>query len=180
MVGVSLVRTLHELNSPKVRSEFDHMLLNHSRSMGVSVYEKTKVDSISFSPDDPNTPISVSWTHTPPPCPISPPASPIESTFSPFLTGSNIITDTGTVSGETTFTHLIDATGRAGILSARYLKNRHFNASLKNVAVWGYWRNTGRYGAGTSRCGSPWFETLTGIWTQHTNFELLLIFISLS
>ncbi len=112
----------------KVRSEFDHMLLNHSRSMGVSVYERTKVNSISFSSDDPDTPISVSWTHTLPPCPISPPASPIEASFSPFLTGkstSNITPDTVSISGETTFTHLIDATGRAGIMSSRYLKNRH-------------------------------------------------------
>ena len=157
------------------------MLLNHSRSMGVSVYERTKVNSISFSSDDPDTPISVSWTHTLPPCPISPPASPIESSFSPFLTGkstSNITPDTVSISGETTFTHLIDATGRAGIMSSRYLKNRHFNASLKNVAIWGYWRNTGWYGAGTSRYGSPWFETLTGIWTQRRNLEPSFIFLS--
>lgn len=66
------------------------------------------------------------------------------------------------------------------MLSTRYLKNRHFNASLKNIAVWGYWRNrisdeepdneqdkedhkprVGMYGKGTSREGAPWFEALT-------------------
>lgn len=141
------------------------MLLNHARSTGVSVYEKTKVESVTFSTTDPNTPVSVSWSHTPPPVPLSPPASPIESSFPSFITGNlanDIAPNADPVRGETTFTYLIDATGRAGILSARYFKNRHFNASLKNVAVWGYWRNVGRYGAGTSRYGSPWFETLTG------------------
>jgi hypothetical protein len=66
------------------------------------------------------------------------------------------------VHGSTTFTHLIDATGRSGIMSTRYLKNRHFNASLKNIAVWGYWTNVAQYGFGSSRHGAPWFEALTG------------------
>jgi hypothetical protein len=151
-------------DATKVRSEFDQMLLNHARSSGASVYEKTKVESISFSSSDPDRPISVSWAHTPPPCPISPPASPIDSSFPAFLTGNSPIptSDSETVHGVTKFTHMIDATGRAGILSTRYFKNRHFNASLKNIAVWGYWRSVGQYGAGTSRHGSPWFETLTG------------------
>jgi len=47
-------------------------------------------------------------------------------------------------------------------MSTRYLKNRHFNASLKNIAVWGYWANVGQYGSGSSRNGAPWFEALTG------------------
>ena len=47
-------------------------------------------------------------------------------------------------------------------MSTRYLKNRHFNASLKNIAVWGYWTNVGQYGFGSSRHGAPWFEALTG------------------
>jgi len=71
------------------------------------------------------------------------------------------------VRGETAFTHLIDATGRAGILSTRYFKNRHFNASLKNIAVWGYWQNVSQYGLGTAREGSPWFEALTGKFASH-------------
>lgn len=151
-------------DATKVRSEFDQMLLNHARSSGASVYEKTKVESVSFSSSDPDHPISVSWVHTPPPRPISPPASPIESTFPAFLTGNLPIPtfDSETIHGVTKFTHMIDATGRAGILSTRYFKNRHFNASLKNIAVWGYWRGVRQYGAGTPRHGSPWFETLTG------------------
>ncbi|KAJ6558434.1 FAD binding domain-containing protein [Mycena vulgaris] len=134
-----------------IRSEFDHLLMNHARSTGASVYEQTKVTSISFSPTDPNRPISVSWSHVPPPTPPSPPGSP---TTSKQL-------EPNPVTGTTTFTHLIDATGRAGLMSTVYLKNRHFNSSLKNVAVWGYWSSVGTYGLGTPREGAPWFEALT-------------------
>ncbi|KAF7362166.1 hypothetical protein MVEN_00562700 [Mycena venus] len=70
-------------------------------------------------------------------------------------------TDSHVVTGTTTFTHLIDASGRAGLMSTTYLKNRHFNSSLKNIAVWGYWKGAGSYGVGTSREGAPWFEALT-------------------
>ena len=143
----------------KVRSEFDQLLLNHARSTGASVYEQTKVDSISFSS---GKPISVSWTHKPPPCPPSPPASPKDSSFPRFFSSPVSPSKNELVHGNTTFTHLIDATGRSGIMSTRYLKNRHFNASLKNIAVWGYWTNVGQYGSGSSRHGAPWFEALTG------------------
>ncbi|GLB37388.1 putative tryptophan halogenase [Lyophyllum shimeji] len=145
-----------------VRSEFDQLLMNHARTSGASVYELTKVTGISFSPTDPDKPVSVTWSHTPPPQPPSPPASPVASA-SCFggLQPSPASLDPRSVTGSTTFTHLIDATGRAGILSTKYLKNRHFNASLKNVAVWGYWNNTGMYGVGTPRQGAPWFEALT-------------------
>lgn len=140
------------------------MLLNHARSTGASVYEKTKVDAITFCPSDPNRPISVEWSHVPPPPPPSPPASPIHSAFSRFTSSPRVKEAAeDPVHGTTTFTHLIDATGRAGLMSTKYLKNRHFNASLKNIAVWAYWRNVGGYGLGSKRQGSPWFEALTGI-----------------
>lgn len=38
------------------------------------------------------------------------------------------------------FDYLIDASGRAGIMSNCYLKNRCFHETFKNVAVWGYWK----------------------------------------
>lgn len=47
-------------------------------------------------------------------------------------------------------------------MSTRYLHNRRFNASLKNIAVWGYWKEVESYGQGTQRSGAPWFEALTG------------------
>lgn len=104
--------------------------------------------SISFDADDDGKPISVSWTQ---------------------VTPENNTIATRTISGLTTFTHLIDASGRAGLISTKYLKNRHFNASLKNIAVWGYWSECsdreakggmGTYGKGTVREGAPWFEAL--------------------
>ena len=122
------------------------MLLNHARSCGVQVYERTKVKTVSFSDTDPTRPVSVSWTHTPPPVPPSPPSTPLHSPSRPCL---ELADESGTlISGATTFSYLVDASGRTGIMSTRYLKNRHFNASLRNVAVWGYWtedRNSDRY-----------------------------------
>ena len=47
-------------------------------------------------------------------------------------------------------------------MSTKYLKNREFNASLKNIATWGYWRNAGAYGVGTDRENVPYFEALRG------------------
>ncbi|KAF8348367.1 FAD binding domain-containing protein [Amanita rubescens] len=142
-----------------IRSDFDQMLLNHARFCGVSVYERTMVESISFSEKDPTKPTFVSWSHKSPPTPLSPPSTPSHSPCRPCteLTGDS----TAPIRGITKFSHLIDATGRAGIMSTKYLKNRRFNASLRNVAVWGYWSDVGVYGKGTSREGAPWFEALT-------------------
>jgi flavin-dependent dehydrogenase len=44
---------------------------------------------------------------------------------------------------EYVFDYLIDASGRAGVLSSRYLKNRRFHEAFQNVAVWGYWDGAG-------------------------------------
>jgi flavin-dependent dehydrogenase len=139
------------VNLLKVRSEFDHMLMRHARSCGATVYEQTKVTEISFSDTDPRKPISVTWSHIPSHLPLSPPASPQMDAPAPQ-----------SISGTTTFDYLVDATGRAGIMSTKYNKDRHFNESLKNIAVWGYWMNVGTYGVGTPRQGAPWFEALSG------------------
>ncbi|KAG5335751.1 hypothetical protein C0989_000463 [Termitomyces sp. Mn162] len=145
-----------------VRSEFDQLLMNHARASGAAVYERTKVTDVSFSSTDPTKPVSVTWSHTPTPsvslstAPWAPLTSFLGKIMSPLMPKSPVIT------GTTTFNYLIDATGRAGLLSTKYLKNRHYNASLKNLAVWAYWKGTNLYGAGTARQGSPWFEALTG------------------
>ncbi|KAF8907986.1 hypothetical protein CPB85DRAFT_1376443 [Mucidula mucida] len=143
-----------------VRSEFDQLLLNHSRSCGVGVYERTKVVSIAFS-EDGKRPVSVTWTHTPPPAPPSPPASPRASHKTSYHDDIDEDLELEVLTGTTTFDYLVDATGRAGIMSTQYLKNRHFNESLKNTALWGYWSGVGTYGEATSRQGAPWFEALT-------------------
>jgi len=102
----------------------------------VKVYENTKVVSLGF--DQNNKPVSAAYT-----CRSS---------------------DIGNaVNGVITFNYLVDATGRAGLMSTKYLKNRNFTESLKNIAVWGYWTGVGSYGEGTTRAGAPWFEALTGM-----------------
>ena len=60
------------------------------------------------------------------------------------------------------FEYLIDATGRAGLLSSKYLKNRRYNQGLKNIATWTYWEGVNPYAEGTSRANSPYFEALRG------------------
>ncbi|KAK7052572.1 hypothetical protein R3P38DRAFT_2861151 [Favolaschia claudopus] len=64
-------------------------------------------------------------------------------------------------SGEIKFSYMIDASGRNGIMSTRYLKNRKFTQGLKNVAFWSYWKGAGMYGKGTTRENAVWIEALT-------------------
>ncbi|KAF5384532.1 hypothetical protein D9757_006464 [Collybiopsis confluens] len=133
------------------RSEFDQLLLNHAQECGAKVYEQTRVTSIEFDQTDPEKPVSVSWTRY--------------TTTTSTTNDSEGIKETSRAT--TTFSYLIDASGRAGFMSNNCLKNRRFNASLKNIAIWGYWSNDaggdgiGSYGKGTSREGAPWFEALT-------------------
>jgi len=65
------------------------------------------------------------------------------------------------VEGQISFEYLVDASGRNGMMSTKYLKNRRFNKSLNNVACWGYWENTGCYMPGTNRDNAVWIESLT-------------------
>ncbi|KAI0316299.1 hypothetical protein OF83DRAFT_1084353 [Amylostereum chailletii] len=140
------------------RADFDALLIGHARDEGVRVFQNTKVTSVEFDSD--GRPISATWVRTdsssPPPStpatpnvslPPSPPPSPVPSIMEPEAC--------------ITFDFLIDATGRAGLLSTRYLKNRRYNRALRNVAMWGYWRDTDTYGRGTKAEGAPWFEALT-------------------
>jgi flavin-dependent dehydrogenase len=53
-------------------------------------------------------------------------------------------------SGEIAFDYLVDASGRAGLIALRYLKNRRYHDSFQNVALWGYWT-----GAGTLASAPP-------------------------
>jgi flavin-dependent dehydrogenase len=39
------------------------------------------------------------------------------------------------------FDFLVDATGRNGLLSARHFRDRHPHQNLRNIAIWGYWRD---------------------------------------
>ncbi|KIK78138.1 hypothetical protein PAXRUDRAFT_342290 [Paxillus rubicundulus Ve08.2h10] len=115
------------------RSAFDKMLLDHARESGVCVHEKTRVKSLRFSTTDPSRPVAAEWSQ------------------------SSETDHSGVIS----FDFLVDATGRGGLMSNKYLKNRHYNESLRNIALWGYWSGVGAYARGTAREGAPWFEALT-------------------
>ncbi|KIJ65857.1 hypothetical protein HYDPIDRAFT_109904 [Hydnomerulius pinastri MD-312] len=124
----------HSNNSWNVtRSDFDKMLLDHARESGAWVHEKTKVQSVRFSSSEPSRPVAAEWSQS-------------------SGTGQE---------GVISFDFLVDATGRTGLMSNKYLENRHYNESLRNIALWGYWKGVGTYGGGTTREGAPWFEALT-------------------
>jgi flavin-dependent dehydrogenase len=50
----------------------------------------------------------------------------------------------GSEKGEIGFDYLIDASGRAGLMAMRYLKNRRYQQAFQNVALWGYWTGAGK------------------------------------
>jgi flavin-dependent dehydrogenase len=93
------------------RAEFDQLLLEHSKSQGVKVFEGTEIRHLSFDGDRPR---SATWSQP------------------------------GGATGEISFDFLIDASGRAGIMATRYLKNRRQHNVFQNMAIWGYWKNVKR------------------------------------
>ncbi|KAL2864295.1 uncharacterized protein BJX67DRAFT_373998 [Aspergillus lucknowensis] len=129
-----------------IRSESDDLLFRHAGTCGAHIFDETKVDAIQFEPNtnemkpdsngnsngvlNPGRPVSVTW-----------------------------VRKDGT-SGSITLKYLVDASGRHGILSTKYLKNRKFNDNFKNVANWAYWKTDKLYGPGTHMEGSPYFEAL--------------------
>ncbi|KAI9373899.1 hypothetical protein BJX61DRAFT_551886 [Aspergillus egyptiacus] len=64
-------------------------------------------------------------------------------------------------SGTIRFKYLVDATGRAGLMSTKYLKNRNMNDSLKDGATWGYWEGA-EYPDGMKGKGDPISEAIGG------------------
>lgn len=46
----------------------------------------------------------------------------------------------GGATGEIAFDHLVDASGRSGLMANRYLHSRRHNEAFRNIAVWGYWK----------------------------------------
>ena len=81
------------------------------------------------------------------------PGTPISATYQ--------IKDTKEI-GEIAFDYVVDASGRIGILSTKYMNNRRYNQGLKNIANWGYWEGCNKYAPVTKRENSPFFEALRG------------------
>ena len=126
-----------------VRSEADDLMFKHAAKRGAKTFDETKVESIEFVPTDlvmdsdlpvpnPGRPVSAKWSRK---------------------DGS---------AGEIKFEYLVDASGRNGLVSTKYLKNRKMNEGLKNIAYWGYWKDAAPYAEGTNREGQPFFEALSG------------------
>lgn len=96
-----------------VRSEMDNLLYRHAEKVGAQVFDETKINTIEFEGNgDPKTarPIAATWTNK------------------------------NGQSGKIKFDWLVDASGKAGVMSTQYLKNRHMRESFRNVAVWSYWK----------------------------------------
>lgn len=94
--------------------------------------ESTRVTEVHFSSSNKEQPVAASWKKS-----------------------------SGEV-GRIEFEYLVDASGRNGIMSTRYLNNRKFNKSLSNVACWGYWENTHKYMPNTTRENAVYIEALEG------------------
>lgn len=124
-----------------VRSEADELIFRHAGVSGAKTFDGVKVNSLEFRPSglpqssdpdceipDPGRAVSASWTNK----------------------------ETGTA-GVVNFDYLVDASGRNGMMSTKYLKNRKMNTgeSLQSVANWGYWTNGGTCAVGTPREGCP-------------------------
>ena len=109
-------------------------MLRHAAKKGVKVYVETRVDSLEFSvPDDPSSrPVSATW--------------------------KNKAGETGHI----TFDWLVDASGRQGLMSNKYLKNRIYREGLRNVAAYGYWKGVQIFDKGGPRENAPVFEPLSG------------------
>lgn len=91
-----------------VRSEFDQILLDHARTLGVRVVEEATVRELEFAD---GRPVAARWSPT----------------------GNQAQVD------RITFDFLVDASGRGGVMSTRYLKSRQFHGVFRNVAAWSYW-----------------------------------------
>ena len=127
-----------------VRSEADDLVFKHAAKLGAKTSDETRVYSVDFEPTDlikdedlpvanPGRPVSAKWSRK-----------------------------DGTT-GQIKFDYLVDASGRSGVVSTKYLKNRKVNQGLKNIAYWGYWKGNVPYAQGQDRENQPFFEALSGM-----------------
>ncbi|KXN84312.1 Tryptophan 2-halogenase [Leucoagaricus sp. SymC.cos] len=115
------------------RAEADQVMLWHAAQQGVKVFEEVRVESIDFEGGNTNSPrpVSAAW--------------------------KSKLGESGTIS----FDWLIDASGRQGLITTKYLKNRIYREGLRNVAAYGYWNNVPIFEEGGPRQNATWIECLT-------------------
>ncbi|MER6075589.1 FAD-dependent oxidoreductase [Streptomyces sp. NPDC001817] len=106
-----------------IRSQFDQLLLEHARAQGAEVREEVRAGHVTF--EDGNAgqgqrAVKAAWT------------------------GND-----GT-EGRIRFGHLVDASGRAGLLAARQLRTRRVHDIFRNVATWSYWHDAAPLAAAPS------------------------------
>lgn len=125
-----------------IRSESDKLMFDHAEKSGAHTFQGVKVDSVQFVPA-PDFPVDER---------ICNPGQAVSAAWSRKADGAT---------GSIKFDYIVDASGRNGIISTKYLKNRKFNQALKNQANWGYWKGAKTYAPGTHMEGAPLFEALT-------------------
>lgn len=105
-----------------VRSDFDQMLLDHAKSLGAKIFQGIEVRSLTF--DSNGRPFCAKWQQ------------------------KNENGEHSGESGEISFDFMIDASGRGGVMSTQYLRNRRYHKVFQNVAIWGYWEDADRLTTG--------------------------------
>ncbi|MCJ1434801.1 hypothetical protein MMC27_004171 [Xylographa pallens] len=126
-----------------IRSESDDLMFKHAGKSGAKIFDGVKVDAIEFNES--------SGIEVPEDSKVANIGRPVSATWK---------RKDGTT-GSVKFDYLVDASGRQGLVSTKYMKNRKYNQGLKNVASWGYWTGTDQYAMGTKRQNQPYFEALT-------------------
>ncbi|GGV66503.1 FAD-binding protein [Streptomyces longisporoflavus] len=96
-----------------IRSEFDQLLLDHARRQGADVREEARTGRVTFADASKGSGTSRA----------------VEASWTQNGTTHTI-----------GFDHMVDASGRAGLLAARQLRTRRVHDVFRNVALWGYWR----------------------------------------
>lgn len=131
-----------------LRSESDDLMLQHATKCGVKVFNGVRVISLQFAPigstvdSEESVPDTVSHGL----------GRPVAATWASAE-------DCGAIR----YKYLVDATGRAGIVSTKYMKNRKMNRKLKDSATWGYWTGCSVFGQGTHMENDPYFEAIKGL-----------------
>lgn len=125
-----------------IRSESDKLMFDHATKSGAKTFQGVKVESLHFTPLD----------GFPEDEKVSNPGK---------ITSASWFRKEDDARGVIKFDYIIDASGRNGVISTQYLKNRTVNQALKNQANWGYWKGAKTYAPGTPQEGSPLFEALT-------------------
>ncbi|KAH6896730.1 hypothetical protein B0T10DRAFT_163008 [Thelonectria olida] len=125
-----------------IRSEADKLMFDHAEESGAKCFDGVKVKEVQFEGGIKAVEKGAENLE---------PGKPISATYQIKETGET---------GEIAFDYVVDASGRIGLLSTKYLKNRRYNQGLKNVANWSYWKGTKPYMPGTHKENSPFFEAM--------------------